>query len=715
MLLFFIRFLLRLLYRLEVVGTLERAPRTLVIANHASFLDAAILWSILPRETLWVVHSQIERIAAFRFLMRAAEYIVIDSTNPFSLKNTVEAIEAGRPVAIFPEGRVSVTGTLMKIYEGPAFIAAKSGATVVPVIIRGAVHARGFSRVKNGFTLHWFPKITVRIFPGVVIPMPAAGSGKQRRQKTGEEMRRILQRHFFLAQPQRSLHEAFLEAVEFYGRGRAMVEDSGGTTMTYGVLLKASLALGRLVDKFTHEGEVVGVMLPNAAATMALLLGMLGRRRTPAMLNFTSGAEGMQSACRAARVKTIITSRAFLERGKLGPTVERLRGVEIVCLEDLRARLTLGDKLWLMLYALRRPRAATLRSRPEEAAAVLFTSGSEGKPKGVVLSHWSILANVEQAFACEDVTSMDRMFSAMPVFHSFGLMTGFFLPIVKGMPVFLYPTPLHYNIIPELVYDRDSTILFATPTFLKHYARRANAYDFRRMRLIVAGAERLTAEVRDTYLEKFGIRVIEGYGATECAPIIAANSFMRTKFGSVGELFPAMEARLEPVTGISEGGLLHVRGPNMMLGYWRESNPGVLEPPQSIFGPGWYATGDLARFDEDGFLYLLGRVKRFAKIAGEMISLELVENIAARASPAAQHAAVSLPDARRGEMIVLCTLDAGLRREHLQQAAQELGAPEMAVARRVVKVAAIPLLGTGKRNYPKLTEMAEALLAQPST
>ena len=713
MLLFFIRFLLRLLYRLEVVGRFERAPRTLVVANHVSFLDAAILWSILPRDTLWVVHSQIMRVGAFRFLMRAADYIVIDTTNPFSMKSTIEAIEGGRPVAIFPEGRVSVTGSMMKVYEGPAFIAAKSGATIIPIIIRGAIHARGFSRVVDGFTLRRFPKIHVHIFPGTTIPMPEKGSGKERRRKAGEQMRRILQLHLLRAEPRRSLHDAFLDSVEFFGRSRPMLEDAGGTTMTYGVLLKASLALGRLAAKLTAEGEVVGVMMPNAAATVALLLGLLGRRRTPAMLNFTAGADGVQSACRAARVKTIITSRAFLERGKLQPLVDRLQGLEIVCLEDLRKRLTLGDKLWLMLYALRRPRAATLRSDADEPAAVLFTSGSEGRPKGVVLSHASILANVNQAIAMEDVSSLDRMFSAMPLFHSFGLTTGLFLPVLKGMPVFLYPTPLHYNIIPEMVYDRDSTIIFATPTFLKHYAKRAHPYDFRRTRLVVAGAEKLTAEVRDTYVEKFGIRVIEGYGATECSPIIAANSYFRARFGSVGELLPGMEARLEPVAGIETGGLLHVRGPNVMLGYWRESNPGVLEPPSSIYGPGWYATGDLAMFDDDGFLFLLGRVKRFAKVAGEMISLELVETLAGKASPDSQHAAVSRPDARRGEMIVLCTLDRNLRREQIQKVAHDGGAPELAIPRRIVVVTEIPLLGNGKRNYPRLSEIVEAQLAEP--
>ena len=713
MLRLFIKFLLWLLYRVEIRGSLARADRTLIIANHQSFLDAAILWAYLPPETLWVVHAQVLEQWLFRFLLKATEYVVIVTTNPFALKSIVGVVESGRPVIIFPEGRITVTGTLMKVYDGPAFIAAKAGATVVPIVIDGAVYAKGFTRMTGDFPQHWFPKIRVTIFPGVVIPMPEADTGKLRRRKAGEEMRRLLQRCWFLTRPRRSLHDAFLDAARFFGRGRQTVEDAGGTVMTYGTVLKASLALGRLAAKITEEGEVVGVMMPNAAATLGLVLGLLGTRRVTAMLNFTSGADGVQSAIRAAGIKTILTSRAFLERGKLTPLVERLQGVRVTLLEDLRRRLTLADKLWLILYALRFPRAATLRTRPEEPAVVLFTSGSEGKPKGVVLSHWSILANIEQALAVVDASPTDKIFSAMPVFHSFGLTAGFMLPIVSGIRVFLYPSPLHYSIVPELFYDRDATIMFATQTFLRFYARRAHPYDFRRVRILVAGAEKLTDDVRSIYAEKFGARVLEGYGATECSPIISLATPMRNKYGTVGELLPAMEWRLEPVAGIEQGGLLHVRGPNVMLGYWRESSPRVLEPPASVFGEGWYPTGDLAEIDDDGFIRLLGRVKRFAKVAGEMVSLEVVEKIAETASPAAAHGAVARPDASRGEIIILCTQDRELRRDRLQAAAREIGAPELAIPRRIVHVEKIPLLGNGKKDYPKLARMVEELVEQP--
>lgn len=703
----FITLLLRLLYRAEVRGTLPRADRLVIVANHQSFLDAPLMWALIAPDALWVVHSQVMQVRLFRLLLKAVDYIVIEASRPMAMKNAVEAIESGRPVIIFPEGRVTVTGTMMKIYDGPAFLAARTGATIAPVWIDGAVHARGFTRMGAGFPLKYFPKIRLTILPPATIPMPEARSGKLRRRKAGEEMRRLLQRTRVQARRRRTIPEAFLDAMRLCGGSWHLVEDAGGAVWNYRATLKAALALGRLASKLTKQDETVGVLMPNAAATLGLFLGLLWFRRVPAMLNFTAGADGLQSAMKAARIRLILTSRAFIERARLAPVIEKLTGSEVVYLEDLRPRLTLGDKLWLIAWALHHPRSVLAPNRPEAPAAILFTSGSEGKPKGVVLSHDSILANIEQGLAAFDVSPMDKMLSAMPVFHSFGLTANLVLPVVNGIPLFLYPSPLHYSVIPEIVYDRDCTVIFGTNTFLKHYGNRAHPYDFRRVRIAVGGAEKVTDEVRRLWSEKFGVRLMEGYGATECSPIIAVNGPMRSKSGSVGEPLPCMECRLEKVEGVVEGGLLHVRGPNLMLGYLRESAPGVLEPPSSIYGEGWYSTGDLAVIDEEGFLTLQGRLKRFAKVAGEMVSLEVVEKIAEAASPAAVHAAVSRPDPARGEMIVLVTQDPNLKREHLQQAARQNGAPELAIPRRVIAVDKIPLLGSGKKDYPAVSRLVE--------
>ncbi len=341
---------------------------------------------------------------------------------------------------------------------------------------------------------------------------------------------------------------------------------------------------------------------------------------------------------------------------------------------------------------------------------VLFTSGSEGMPKGVVLSHDSILANVAQLAAVIDFSSKDKFLSALPLFHAFGLTAGAVAPLVRGARVFLYPSPLHYRMIPEMVYDHDCTVLFATGTFLAHYGRHAHPYDFRSLRIATAGAEKLGEDVRRLYAEKFGVRLIEGYGATECSPVISANAPMMYRAGTVGELLPGMEWRVTPVSGMQEGGMLHVKGPNVMLGYLRQD--GSLEPVRSECGEGWYETGDVVAV-EDRYVTILGRKRRFAKVSGEMVSLELAERIAESASPNLQHASAAIPQPGRGEMILLFTQDAGLRRERLLQAARGLGAPEIAVPRRIVHLPDMPLLGNGKKDYVALDRLAASADLSP--
>jgi acyl-[acyl-carrier-protein]-phospholipid O-acyltransferase/long-chain-fatty-acid--[acyl-carrier-protein] ligase len=279
---------------------------------------------------------------------------------------------------------------------------------------------------------------------------------------------------------------------------------------------------------------------------------------------------------------------------------------------------------------------------------------------------------------------------------------------LSGTRLFLYPSPLHYRIIPEIIYDRGCTVVFGTSTFLGNYARFANPYDFRKIRYVVAGAEKLSEEVRKLWMEKFGLRILEGYDATECAPVLSVNTPMACRNGSVGRLLPLLQHRLIAVPGIARGGLLQVKGPNVMSGYYFHHSPGQLVPAAADNEPGWYDTGDIVDIDADGFVHIVGRVKRFAKIAGEMISLETAELIAQHASPQHQHAASTQTDAHRGETIVLFTTDPALDREHLHKAARMLHQPEMAVARRMIVIAELPLLGTGKTDYVKLKALAES-------
>jgi len=700
-----LKLIFRLFFRVKLVGRqpVPGAEKLLVIANHESFLDGLLLGLFLPFRATFVVHTTVLHNFWFRLILSQVPHLAVDPTSPLAMKKVIKLLEAGEPVVIFPEGRITLTGSLMKVYDGPGFVAAKTGATILPVRLDGPARSY-FSRLSGNYPRSLFPKITLSFLETSSIPLPDAPTAKLRRRMAGEAMRRQMQDMLFKSHPVQTLFSALLDAVNVHGRKTRLLEDMKQIEESYGELLTRSLALGRMAKKISATGESVGVLLPNVSNTVCLIFGMSAMRRVPAMLNYTAGTAGLQNACIAANVETIITSRQFLDAAKLNETVAAIQGANVVYLEDLREHFGLFDKLWLLGYARWFPKAVDQSSHPDDPAVVLFTSGSEGKPKGVVHSHHGVLANIAQIRSVIDFSPSDKFMIALPLFHAFGFTCGAIMPLVTGSKMFLYPSPLHYRIIPEIIYDRGCSVLFGTSTFLGNYARFAHPYDFYKLRYVVAGAEKLNEEVRKTWMEKFGIRILEGYGATECAPVLAVNTPMAYRSGTVGPLLPGLEPKLESVPGIPQGGLLSVRGPNVMLGYYLYDNPGVLKAPED----GWYSTGDIVDIDADGFVRILGRVKRFAKVAGEMVSLETVEQIANRAAPEGQHAASTQADPQRGENILLFTTDVGLTRDSLQAAARELGSPELAVPRKIVVVMELPLLGTGKTDYVKLKQLAEA-------
>ncbi|HBA08669.1 MAG TPA: bifunctional acyl-ACP--phospholipid O-acyltransferase/long-chain-fatty-acid--ACP ligase [Methylotenera mobilis] len=694
----------RVIFRVDVTGiaNLPKQGKLLIIANHESFLDGLLLGLFLPIRATFVVHTTVLNHWFFRQILRLTPYLAVDPTSPLAMKKVIKLLEAGKPVVIFPEGRITLTGSLMKVYDGPGFVAAKTDAMILPVRIDGAARSY-FSRLRGSHPRRLFPKVTISILPIRHIGMPQAPTAKARRRLAGDAMRREMQNMLFSSAPISTLFSALLDAVATHGRGTMLVEDMRQVEESYGDLLKKSLALGRLASKVSSKHENIGVLMPNVTNTICLIFGLSAFTRVPAMLNYTAGSAGIQNACTAAAVKTIISSREFIKTAKLEEVIAGLKNIKIIYLEDLSKQFNWLDKLWLMGFALWLPKLAVDKSKSNDPAVVLFTSGSEGKPKGVVHTHTSILANIAQIKSVIDFSMQDKFMMVLPLFHAFGFTCGAIMPLVAGSKLFVYPSPLHYRVIPEVIYDRGCTVLFGTSTFLANYAKFANPYDFYKLRYVVAGAEKLNEEVRKTWVDKFGIRILEGYGATECAPVLAVNTPMANKLGSVGALMPSLESKLESVPGIEQGGLLSVRGPNVMRGYYLFDNPGVIQAPQDQ----WYNTGDIVEIDEDGFVFIKGRVKRFAKVAGEMVSLETVESIANNASPQHQHAATTSPDAQRGENIILYTTDSTLNREQLSASAKTLGSPELAIARKIICVNALPLLGTGKTDYVTLKQMAE--------
>jgi acyl-[acyl-carrier-protein]-phospholipid O-acyltransferase / long-chain-fatty-acid--[acyl-carrier-protein] ligase len=695
---------LRAIFRVEVQG-LEHVSRTggrkIVVANHQSFLDAVVIGAFLPDDAIFAVNAHIAKKWWVKPALALVDFAAIDPSAPMALKTLARAVQSGRPLVLFPEGRLTVTGSLMKVYDGAALVADKTDAELVPVRLDGLQYTF-FTHLKGLVRRRLAPKVRMIALPPRRLHAPASLVGRARRRPLGLQLYDLMSETIFSTTViDKTLFRSLVEATRLNGRRRVVVEDIDFAPLTYGGLLAKAFILGRKFTEFANEAEIVGVLLPNSVGAMIAFFGLQARGCVPAMLNPTAGPQGVLAACRVADVKLVLTARRFVDRAKLADLVRQIEIVaKVVYVDELATSLSGPEKL-AGLFASYFPSLFYREQNANKPAVVLFTSGSEGAPKGVALSHRNLQANRRQVEARIAFNRQDVVFNALPMFHSFGLTIGTLLPALGGVRAFTYPSPLHYRIIPELVYRCSATIFFGTDTFLRGYARTADAYDFHSVRLVVAGAERVSPDNRRTWGERFGLRILEGYGATETSPVIAFNTPMHYCAGSVGRLMPGIEHRLEPTPGMADGGRLHVRGPNVMLGYMRESEPGRVEPVED----GWYDTGDIVSIDSDGFVKILGRAKRFAKIAGEMASLGAVEDLAARLSPSFRHAAIARPDERKGEQIVLVTEDPDLTRERYCEFAGAAGAPEVAFPRSVSFMARLPLLGLGKTDYPALERL----------
>ena len=748
-----LRWLLRLLYRFRSYNesALDTPGPVLLLPNHVSWWDWLLIGVCLEDDWRFVTSSTTAEMSWFhRRAMINRRTFPVDMTSPFAVKHMAEYLQKGGRLVLFPEGRLSCTGSLMKLFDGTGFLIFKTRAKVITAYLRGAERLP-FSPTPG--RKRWFPRISVHFSEVLAPPILEHVRATAARGRLTDWLRDQMITQRFETEMEfgpATLPEAIAETARQRPR-QVILQDFTMQELTYRRLLVGADLLARqwrtlitpvplrapegqegpltpalspsegerenrrqISGEATSTGwvpprdpyERIGVLLPNVNAMPVVILSLWAAGKVPAILNYSTGTSTLLSCARLAGLKHVITSKAFIQRAKLDPEPFRDAGIDLLFLEDVRARITRTQRVLALLRQSLKPRLSTPNSQlsTDSPAVILFTSGSEGDPKGVELTHRNLLANIRQMVSVIDLMETDRFFNALPLFHCFGLNVSLLLPLVRGVFVLLYPSPLHYRVVPSAFYNLDCTVFFGTNTFLNGYARKANPYDFRTLRYLFAAAEKVQEATAAVWMQKFGVRILEGYGATECGPCLSANLPMRSRHGSAGRFLPGIEHRLGPVEGVAEGGRLFVRGPNIMRGYLNaEANTKF----QALGG--WYDTGDIVRIDPDGFLFILGRLKRFAKVSGEMVSLAAVEDALAGAfpqyGPRFAVAVVARPDAARGEKLIAVTNEPRLTMEEVRAAIHARGLSNLAAPREIKPIHDLPRLGTGKVNHRELEKI----------
>ena len=721
-----VKLYLKFFYKVEITGIESYNPKKnhLIVSNHISHIDMLLIAAFLPSRYVFALDDYPSSFWLPMLLKLLGCECYSVRNQPTHPKLLIQYLTEGKSVVIFPEGRMTATGSLMKIYETPGLIADKSGVQITPIRIDAAIKAGNYQESLRSNKLKYFRAIKLNIFPPVELKVANGIVGRKRRQAISTKLYSIMSNMMFKdLDAETTIFGSILDAMALHGKSHIVVEDAEGEKFSYKRLMLGAILIGRSIVKKIKFGDIVGLMLPSAGGSLATFLGCIMHGRVPAMLNFTSGANVIISCCNVSKIKTIYTSKRLVERAELHDTVASLEeaGLEIIYLEDVKQNLTALQKIislilfkfiytYYHLYTEKRymRKSTCISSIP---VAVLFTSGSEGMPKGVVLSNKNIYTNVRQITSVIDLNASDTLLNSLPIFHTFGLVVCSVLPLLLGIKVVVCPSPLQYKIIPEMLYKHGATVFISTDTFLSGYAKFAHPYDLFNLRYIFTGAEKLRDTTRQTYMDKYGIRILEGYGATETSPAISLNTPMHNKKSTVGRLLPGIEAVLLPVEGVKHGGRLAVYGDNIMLGYLKADKPGVVQKPTAVIDNkvrnGWYDTGDIVDIDEEGYLSIIGRAKRFAKIAGEMISLTAVEDWTKSLWPEALVAAVSKKHEAKGEQVILFTDHKHASRDDLVTHFKELKVADIFIPREVRYIKDMPILGSGKLDYASIQAMLD--------
>ncbi|HYM13212.1 MAG TPA: acyl-[ACP]--phospholipid O-acyltransferase [Bryobacterales bacterium] len=719
---FLIRFSLWMLthtiYRIRIVGA-ENVPvrgPALLVSNHISMVDGLIVGACVQRFIRFLVYRPYYELKLFHWLLRLMKAIPVEAGSRRevveSLARARREIEAGHVVCIFAEGSVSRTGKLLPFKRGFERIVEGLEAPVIPVHL-DRLWGSIFSFKNGRFFWKWPERIPYPVTVSFGLPLPAATTAQQVRQAV-QEMGSAAAG--YRPSPRDLLHLRFLKTAK-RRRFAFCMADSAGKRLNYGRTLAASLLLSRWVRRQCRGDLMVGLLLPASIGGALANIAALFAGKVPVNLNFTAGLEAMASAISQCQIRTILTSKTFLAKAKLEP-VEGM-----VFLEDILSQTAASAKARAALAAFLLPaRLLALlycpqRPKPDALATVVFSSGSTGVPKGVMLSHHNIVSNIEALAQVFWVTRDDCVMGVLPFFHSFGFTATLWFPLVAGFGVAYHPNPVDAKTIGEMVERYRATILISTPTFYAGYLRKCPAEQFRSLRYALVGAEKLREPLAGAFRSQYGLELLEGYGATEMAPVISVNTpdveqgserQKGFKPGSVGHPIPGVTAKVvDPSTHealpANTPGLLLVKGPNRMLGYL-----GQPDKTAEVFDDGWYVTGDIASIDDDGFLTITDRLSRFSKIGGEMVPHIRVEEALSRILGDGQCVVTGLPDEQRGERLVVLYASPHVSPGEVWEQLSRSDLPKLWIPKRdsFYRVESIPILGTGKLDLQRVKKMA---------
>jgi acyl-[acyl-carrier-protein]-phospholipid O-acyltransferase/long-chain-fatty-acid--[acyl-carrier-protein] ligase len=711
----------RAVYRVTAFGR-EHLPEGgfLLLPNHISFVDAVVLQLACPRQIRYVVAEEYYRKPLLHPILKLIGCIPI---TPRRAKEAVrfaaEQIRAGDIVCLFPEGQLTRSGTLLRLQRGYELIARQAEAPVVPVWL-DQLWGSIFSFQGGRFFKKWPTAIPYRV---------TVAFGKPRASKAADlatvrEDLLKLGELCFSSRPSFNKHlaEACVRGLKSAPAGTHVIDGLDHSKLSRAKVLGAAAALSRYLRR-EFPDERIAIVLPASKGAVIANLAVVLAGKIPADLNFTSGRAAIESCCRRANLRTVISATAFMTRMKDFPWPEHA-----LKLDEFMPRLKSKIILWLAVCVLLPTRLLLrLLQIPKEGghreAILLFTSGSSGEPKGVVLSHRNILGNVSQFTVLLDAKKDDGILASLPFFHSFGSTVTLWYPLVEGVRIVTYPNPLEVAKNAALIEQYKITLLLATPTFLRGYSRKAEPQQLRSLRLVITGAEKLPLELAKSFEERFGQRVFEGYGLTETSPVVSVNLpdpqpakpggtvQPSSRLGSVGKMAPGIAAEIrhpesDDKLSLHETGMLWLRGVNIFEGY--------LHDPQrtaDVLHDGWLKTGDIGRFDEDGFLYIEGRLSRFSKIGGEMVPHEVIEQKITAALRLDDHAEriiaiVGVTDQSKGEALVLLSaIDIDMAQ--LRTKLSEAGVPNLWVPRKVCRVDSIPVLASGKLDLSRCNELAQ--------